>query len=147
MGKVLKQVYIMVSGYICRRFALQQSQLQKCVLSITKLQFIARKEECSNLLQMFLIDVGFYPETYQLFCQKQSVCHLGNNSSSIQDHTLGLLRKGHLSQRGLQKFLGQQQRLLSYLAKKIEYVIKNQLDGWIFKNQINIFSFYISRTS
>ena len=38
---------------------------------------------------------------------------------------LELHKKDYLSQRGLRKILGKRQRLLAYLSKKIERVIKN----------------------
>ncbi|KAJ0625227.1 putative ribosomal protein S15 [Helianthus annuus] len=38
---------------------------------------------------------------------------------------LELHKKDYLSQRGLRKILGKRQRLLAYLSKKIECVIKN----------------------
>lgn len=52
------------------------------------------------------------------------VFNFTNKIRRLTSH-LELHKKDYLSQRGLKKILGKRQRLLAYLAKKIEYVIKN----------------------
>nr|AMX23210.1 ribosomal protein S15 [Solanum melongena] len=52
------------------------------------------------------------------------VFNFTNKIQRLTSH-LELHKKDYLSQRGLKKILGKRQRLLAYLAKKIEYVIKN----------------------
>ena len=59
-----------------------QSRLQKCIaLSTTEAEFIAATEACKELLWMkkFVNELGSVQKRYVLYCDSQSVIHLGKN--------------------------------------------------------------------
>jgi len=56
--------------------------LQKCIaLSTNEVEFIVIIEACKELLWMkkFMQELGFQQQRYVLFCDNQSVIHLGKN--------------------------------------------------------------------